>query len=530
MSDSTSAVFLSYAREDTDFARRIAEALRSHGIETWFDQSELRGGDAWDTKIKTQIRECALFLAVISANTQARREGYFRREWNLAVERTLDMAHGTPFLVPVVVDETKESAALVPEQFMRVQWTRLPQGAVTPQFAEQVKRLLAPAEAREARRSRPVERAVGVASPAEAGRAEVGRALRARLVWIGAAMVAAVLLGIFGWKQRDRNSAAVPASEAAARRSAPPTSEKPAPAVPFAPDKSIAVLPFANMSPDKDNEFFADGVHEDVITNLAKIRDLKVISRTSVLAYRDPASRNLKRIAAELGVATVLEGSVRRAGTKVRVTAQLIDARTDEHLWAETYDRDLTDVFAIQSTLAQEIAAALKANLTVGERALIADRPTQNLEAYDLYVRARAMAATGGLSGATTLANTQRIIALLEQALAKDPAFALAYMQLSQLHGRMYWFASMDPTVERRERAKAARDAAMRVAPTRPETRMARGIYSYYCENDWAAALAEYRAAETGMPNDAFLIYSIGLAQRRLGRLTDALASFSRTL
>jgi len=127
-------------------------------------------------------------------------------------------------------------------------------------------------------------------------------------------------------------------------------------------DKSIAVLPFANMSPDKDNEFFADGVHEDVITNLAKIRDLKVISRTSVLAYRDPASRNLKRIAAELGVATVLEGSVRRSGTKVRVTAQLIDARTDEHLWAETYDRDLTDVFAIQSTLATEIAAALKAN------------------------------------------------------------------------------------------------------------------------------------------------------------------------
>ena len=150
-----SAVFLSYAREDTEAARRIVDALRAFGVEVWFDQSELVGGDTWDTKIKTQIRECALFVAVISVQTQARREGYFRREWNLAVERTLDMAHGTPFLLPVVVDETKESAALVPEQFLRVQWTRLPQGTPTPQFVEQLKRHLAPVPAMETGRPIP---------------------------------------------------------------------------------------------------------------------------------------------------------------------------------------------------------------------------------------------------------------------------------------------------------------------------------------------------------------------------------------
>ena len=142
MTDSPKAVFLSYAREDADAARRIADALRAFGVEVWFDQSELRGGDTWDQKIRGQIRSCALFMPVISANTQARPEGYFRREWKLAVERTHDMAAGVAFIVPVVIDDTREADALVPDEFMRVQWTRLPRGVPTPQFVEQIKRLL----------------------------------------------------------------------------------------------------------------------------------------------------------------------------------------------------------------------------------------------------------------------------------------------------------------------------------------------------------------------------------------------------
>src|SRR6202167_4658747 len=151
----TRGVFLSYAREDTEGARRIADALRGFGVEVWFDQSELRGGDAWDAKIKGQIRECALFVAIISANTQARGEGYFRREWKLAIERTHDMAAGIPFLIPIVVDQTPESKALVPEEFMRLQWTRLAGGAPTAQFVERIRRLAEKPQALPENQARP---------------------------------------------------------------------------------------------------------------------------------------------------------------------------------------------------------------------------------------------------------------------------------------------------------------------------------------------------------------------------------------
>jgi TolB-like protein len=518
----TAAVFLSYAREDSDAARRIADALRGFSVEVWFDQSELRGGEAWDQKIRGQIRTCSLLIPIVSAHAQGRGEGYFRREWKLAAERTHDMAAGIPFLVPVVIDDTLESAALVPDEFMSVQWTRLAQGRVTPQFVAQIKRLLeAP------RAATPTRPAFPVAAPAEktSTPAPAAPPSKSPLFAVGAIAVLAIAAAVFfALRPATKETPSV----ADAKSAAPSPSSLPPPTsrLPEVNAKSIAVLPFANMSPDKDNEFFAEGVHEDVITNLAKIRDLKVISRTSVLAYRDPASRNLKRIAAELGVATVLEGSVRRVGTKVRVTAQLIDARTDEHLWAETYDRDLTDVFTIQSALSQEIANALKANLTPGERTLIAMRLTRNPEAYDLYLRAR----TTFESTNPNAENVTRTIALYEQAVAKDPAFAAAFAQLAYLNGRMYWYAHMDPTPARRARTKAALDAALRLAPDSPDTRLALGAYAYYCDNDWSRALTEYRAAEAGLPNDAQLIYLIGLSYRRLGRLPEMASYLSRSL
>ena len=285
-------------------------------------------------------------------------------------------------------------------------------------------------------------------------------------------------------------------------------------------DKSIAVLPFANLSAEKENEFFADGMHDDLITALAKVRDLKVISRTSVLAYRDTASRNLKKIAAELGVATVLEGSVQRAGNRVRINVQLIDARTDAHLWAETFNKDLTDVFLIQAALTEEITSALKASLTAGERSLIARRPTESQAAYDLYLRARLLGQGLGL-GATKEAY-EAVIALYEQAAAADPKFALPHVQLSILHGTMYWFGALDATPKRRARVEAELETAKRLAPDAPETYLARGSFEYTCRNDWAQSLVEYRQAEAGLPNDAQLIYRIGIAHRRLGQMAEA--------
>ncbi|MBC7369160.1 MAG: TIR domain-containing protein [Undibacterium sp.] len=513
-SPATPAVFISYAREDAAAARSIAGALRGFGIEVWFDQDELRGGDAWDQKILGQIRGCTLLLAVISGRTQERAEGYFRREWKLAAERTHDMAAGIPFLVPVVIDDTAESAALVPDEFMRVQWTRLPGGRTTPQFAAQVKRLL------EAPRGVARSAVAGVADPGPAlarpATVKVGRRVPAA-AWIGGALAVAVVVLV--WRRAPESA---PNAGAGTR---PLTTENPAPA---ASAKSLAVLPFENFSPDAENAFFADGMHDEVITALSKIHDLTVISRTSVMAFRKTEGRNLRKIAADLGVASVLEGSVQRAGGKVKVIVQLIDARTDRHLWAETYIEELSDVFTIQSKLAGAITAALKATLSPAEQSLIARRPTQNQEAYDLYLRARAL--FGATDGLDSRENLERTAALCDQAIAKDPAFALAYVQLCFTHSRLYWFGHLDPTPARRALAKAAQDAAVRLAPDAPETRLAVGYYIYAGENDWVRALEEFRAAAAGLPNDAQVPYFIALSHRRLGRLTEALASFARAL
>ncbi len=513
MSESAKAVFLSYARDDAAAARRIAEALRASGLEVWFDENELRGGDQWDAKIRQQIDACALFVPLISAHTQERSKGYFRLEWKLAVDQTHLLAAGVPFIAPVVIDDTTESAAVVPPEFMRVQWSRLPDALPTPQFVGQVKRLLS-GNAMEAGRPRPAVAGVGDPGPASA-RPATTKALPG---WTWGALTA-VVIGVALSVSRKPEPAAAPIPA--------PSSLLLAPVVaPAADAKSIAVLPFANLSTDKENEFFADGVHDDVITNLAKIRDLKVISRTSVLAYRELASRNLKKIAEELRVAVVLEGSVRRAGNKVRVTAQLIDARTDEHLWAETYDGDTSDIFALQAKLAQQIAAALKATLAPGERSLIERRLTGNEEAYELYLRARAMHQEQGEQG--TSVDFERVIAVYEQAIALDPSFALAHTQVAQVHSTMYWFGNLDPTPARAEKMKAAVDAAVRLAPDAPETHLALGAYYYRVPRDWNRAMTEFRLAETGLPNDAQLLFWLAITHRRLGRWTESVGYFER--
>lgn len=534
MSQPTKAVFLSYAREDTDAAKRIAEALRGFGVEVWFDQEELHGGDAWDAKIRRQIRECALFVPLVSQQTEERAEGYFRREWKIAIDRTQDMGSSRAFIVPVVIDGTKETGADVPEEFMRYQWTRLTNGEPTPDFVALVKRLLEtpkkPALKPELPRppTLPPQFKQAAQNTEDRGqKTEDGRAARRSAVpgwmWgVAAAVLVAVGVGVVVLRQPEPRPAAP--AVAPASSSVPPAPSRP----PAADTKSIAVLPFANMSAEKENEFLADGIHEDVITSLAKIRDLKVISRTSVLAYRDTASRNLKKIAADLGVAVVLEGSVRRSGNRVRVTAQLIDARTDEHLWAENYDGDLTDVFALQAKLAQQIAAALKATLTPGERSLIERRPTQDQLAYEYYQRAKL--AKQQLSQNAVRVEYESVVTLYEQALARDPALALAQGDLTLIHGIMYWFGAVDPTPERRARAAAALAEAQRLAPDAPETRMAQGAFAYLCENDWPKALAELRAAEAGLPNDDQLQYLLAITHRRLGLLPAALGHVQRAV
>lgn len=525
MSDPTKAVFLSYAREDADAARRIAEALRGFGVEVWFDQSELRGGDQWDARIRGQIKSCALFIPVISATTQAREEAYFRLEWKLADDRTHLMAPGKAFIVPVVVDATSEAGAVVPESFARAQWTRLEGGEPTTAFIEQVKRLVENPRrpALKPDLPRPPTLPPELKQAARAGAAPDKKPGLPGWAWAGGAIIlAAVAAGLF--MLRSPPTAPGPAPVLVSEPRPPAPAPAPAP-VPSVDAKSIAVLPFANLSSDKENEFFADGMHDDLITALAKIRDLKVISRTSVMPYK-AGERNLRKIAAELGVANVLEGSVQRAGNKVRLNVQLIDARTDGHLWAETYSKDLTDLFEMQAALTQEIATALKASLTDGERSLIGRRPTENQQAYDLYLRARLLDQT--LQIFSSRPEYERVASLYEQAAALDPAFTLAHVQASISHGTMFWFAALDPTPERRARSLASLEKARVLAPGSPEVRLAEGSFEYTCNNNWRGALEEYRVAERSLPNDAQLQYRMALAHRRLGEIGEALVRLER--
>jgi TolB-like protein len=243
--------------------------------------------------------------------------------------------------------------------------------------------------------------------------------------------------------------------------------------IPGGPEKSIAVLPFENLSEEKANAFFTDGVQDEILTNLSRIADLKVISRTSVMQYKTGTPRNLREIGKQLGVAHVVEGSVQRAANRVRVIAQLIDARNDAHLWAQTYDRDLADVFVIQSEIAKAIADQLEAKLSPNEKKAIEQPPTTDLAAFDLYSRAKSILLTAAFS-ATNDPDLRKAVELLDEAVKRDPSFFDAYCQLAYAHEQLYAVFGYDHTPARLALAEAAVQAATRLRPDAPETHLAR--------------------------------------------------------
>jgi TolB-like protein/Tfp pilus assembly protein PilF len=294
-------------------------------------------------------------------------------------------------------------------------------------------------------------------------------------------------------------------------------------------EKSIAVLPFENLSAEKQNEYFADGVQDEILTNLAKIADLKVISRTSVLQYKSGVARNLRKIGEELGVAHVIEGSVQRAGNRVRVNAQLIDARNDAHLWAQTYDRDLADVFAIQSEIAKAIADQLQAKLSPNERKAIEEPPTTDLVAFDLYSRAKSILLTASFS-ATSEPNLRKAIELLDKAVKHDPSFFDAYCQLAWAHEQLYAVSGVDHTPARLALAEAAVQAATWLRPDAAETHLARAQYLYYGLRGYAAGLAELEIAQRALPNDPRVLELTGYILRRRGQQQEGLHNLERAV
>jgi serine/threonine protein kinase/tetratricopeptide (TPR) repeat protein len=293
-------------------------------------------------------------------------------------------------------------------------------------------------------------------------------------------------------------------------------------------EKSIAVLPFGNLSPDPNNAFFTDGVQDEILTDLARIADLKVISRASVVHYKSGMPRKLREIGQQLGVAYVVEGSVQRADNRVRVNAQLVDARTDRHLWAQTYDRDLNDVFAIQSEIARAIADQLQAKLSPSERSAIERPPTSDLSAFDLYTHAKNLLLATSFSS-TLKADLIQAAELLNQAVARDPSFFDAYCQLAWAHGLFYVFG-LDRTPGRLASAEAAVQAASTLRANAGETHLARAQNLYQGYLDYDDALGEVNVARQSLPNNPRVFELTGYINRRQGRWKESTRDIERAI
>jgi TolB-like protein len=471
VSTQTGAVFLSYASEDAEAAQRICAALCSAGIEVWLDQSELRGGDAWDRQIRERIHDCRLFIALISAHTEARDEGYFRREWKLAVDRTNDMLEKKTFLLPVAIDATLERGAAVPDKFHEVQWTRLRGGEAPPEFVARIKRLLSPEP------SHSPSIAQGSGGPVSGAPSAVR--VPPPTWWSRPALLMLALVVITGgiYLALDRlllSKRSAPASTAIA-------------------DKSIAVLPFADLSERHDQEYFSDGMAEEIIDLLSKIPDLRVPARTSSFYFKGK-SEDIPTIARRLMVEHVLEGSVRKSGKHLRITAQLVRADTGYHVWSETFDRELDDVFKVQDEIAGAVVKALKVSLIEG--ATPRATPTTNTEAYTLYLQART------IETRATEVDYSTAVKYLQQAVRLDPNFAGAWAEIASLLVDEFFWQRSRPYQEVRAGARKAADQALKLDPKLSNGHNAMGRISFM-EWNWDGAEAEFKKALELDPGNA---------------------------
>jgi len=461
------AVFLSYASDDAEAAVRICEALRAGGIEVWFDRSELRGGDAWDQKIRQQIRSCALFLPLISRNTSARGEGYFRLEWKLAVDRSHLMASDQAFLVPVAIDDSPEMAARVPDEFRAVQWTRLPDGRTSTAFVDRVNALLSGGQSRpSAHTSTPK---TGIPTP-------TNPPLRPRMrpAVLLVAVLAVIALGSLIAKfatQKQVTHDTAPAKTAAVLAS-------------NAPGKSIAVLPFVDLSEKKDQEYFSDGLSEELIDHLSHSPDLKVIARTSSFQFKGK-NEDVRMIAEKLGVANLLEGSVRTSGHDLRISAQLIRASDGTNLWSQTYDRKLSDIFKVQDEIADTVVDALRATLSRTENGAGAE---QNLAAYQFLLQGKFFYSRNNQG------DLDRSLELYKKALELDPHYALAWALLA----RSYMKRGTEPDFPLAELESKTTDALKKALAIDPNLAVAhRWLGRVYLNLrwDWASAESEFERA-----------------------------------
>ena len=496
MSEAYKAVFLSYASQDAESARLICESLRQSGVEVWFDaDGGLEHGDEWDAKIRRQIKECVLFIPVISANTQARLEGYFRLEWELAAQRAMSIASGVQFILPIAIDDTRDADALVPDRFRTVQWTRLPGGVVTPDVRARLLKLwshrtgaLADAASRET---------TAGFSPAPVP--EIAPRANRRLLYAAAVAALTVAVAAVWWFQRV-----------------------PAPAVD---ERSVAVLAFKDLSEAKDTEYFSDGISEELLNVFAKVPGLKVSARTSAFSFKGKDT-SIPEIALKLGVAYVLEGSVRKSGNQVRITAQLIKAAGGYHVWSQNFDRDLKDIFAVQSEIAESVveqlrgrimgsgdAGAAKATARVQVQAAQAKGGTKNAQAYDQYLHGRYYA------NQFAVENQNKSLAFFRRAIELDPRFALAHSAMAKIYvTRAAGSTNLAETKQNFALAAQNLDRALALEPELADAFGVRAEMLFFGLTDSRAADTALRRALALAPSDpaihstaAFIWASLGL-------------------
>jgi TolB-like protein/tetratricopeptide (TPR) repeat protein len=496
VTDPGRVVFLSYASQDAEAAQKICEALRAAAIEVFLDQSELRGGDAWDQKIRREIHDCALFVPVISAHSNARHEGYFRREWRLAVERAGDMSDRVAFLVPVVIDDTSDSRADVPERFRHVQWTRLPGGETPAAFVERIKRLLSP-------QLSPLS-AVSGAAPGL--REPVRASRRSKPVLLA---IVAVVFAMLAYFVADKFWIS--------KHLAASTAFNP-------PPHSIAVLPFANMSGDKEQEYFSDGLTEELLNSLSEINELQVAARTSAFSFKG-TNTDIGTIARKLNVGAVLEGSVRRSANTIRITAQLINAVTGFHLWSKTYDRDLGDVLKLQTEIATAVASALKVTLLGDVAAKVELGGTGNPAALDAYLRG-----AKAFSSRREAKDLPAAIAAYTEAIRLDPHYALAFAARSTALSTAALEAETPAAVrEGFDKAQADARQALALAPDLAQAHLASAFVS---DNtlDFTPASEAYERALALAPGNAQVLRTSGRFAVYMGHFDAGLAVARRAV
>ena len=500
MSGISHAVFLSYASQDSEAAQRICEALRAAGVEVFLDQNGLRGGDAWDQKIRHEIHDCALFIPLVSQHTQERLEGYFRREWKLAIDRTHDIAEQKPFLVPVVVDGTRDQEAFVPDAFRAVQWTRLPGGETPPAFVERIKRLMSPELS-------PMSAVSGTAPAVRKSVRPTQRSKPVLLATIALVVFAALAYFVAGkfWIQEFLT---------------------PAPAAFAPPPHSIAVLPFANMSGDKDQEYISDGLTEELLNSLAAINELQVAARTSAFSFKGKDT-DIGTIARKLNVGAVLEGSVRRSANTLRITAQLINAVTGFHVWSKTYDRDLGDVLKLQTEIATAVASALKVTLLGDVAAKVELGGTRNAAAFDAYLRALKAVQ----SRHDDAKDIPAVIAAYTEAIRLDPNFALAFA------GRSFALTAYASIVatgaairDGFEKAESDARRAIELAPELPQAHLALGSVFESGTLDFSQAREEYERAAALAPGNAQVLRFSGALDATMGHFDVGIAAARRAV